>query len=104
MFSKKKRVTKDLFQAIIKQGKTLSSPLFVFRYIPQDKPQYAFVAPKGVAKKAVDRNYLRRKGYSALRSYPVKNYAGIFFYKKGTIKTPFKDIKQDIGLILEKLK
>ena len=89
MFPKKKRVTKELFQAIMKDGKIISSSLFVFRYIPQNNPQYAFVAPKSVAKQANKRNTLRRQGYSALRSYIPRHTAGIFFYKKTSLKPQF---------------
>jgi len=103
MLSKKKRVTKELFQTIMKVGGTLSGSFFVFRYIKQNNPQYAFVAPKKVAKRAVDRNKLRRQGYNALRSFKLKGYAGIFFYKKQTKAVSFKDIKEEVGLILSKL-
>jgi len=102
MFSKKKRVTKDLFQAIMKQGKILSGSLFVFRYIKQDNPQYAFIAPKSVAKQAVDRNRLRRLGYNGLRSCPINSHAGLFFYKKEAKNASFKEIKEDIKSILLK--
>ncbi len=104
MLPKNKRVNKELFRLIIKQGKTISSSIFLFRYIPQNKPQYAFVAPKSIAKKAVDRNYLRRQGYNALYLYPLKLYAGIFFYKKKVKEASFKEIKNEIKSILEKLR
>ncbi len=102
MFSKKKRVTKELFQAIMKQGRTLSGSLFVFRYIKQSNPAFAFVSPKSAFKQAVDRNRMRRIGYASLRSFPVSNSAGIFFYKKGTKKATSAEIKDDIRVILEK--
>jgi ribonuclease P protein component len=104
MFPKKKRVTKELFQAVMKKGDTLSSPFFVFRYIRQDEPHYAFVAPKSVAKKASDRNELRRRGYSALRSFPIEHGVGIFFYKKQAQKATFSQIKDDIKGILSRAK
>lgn len=102
MFSKKKRVTKELFQAIMKQGRTLPGSLFVFRYMKQDNPAFAFVAPKSVAKQAVERNRMRRVGYACLRSFPINTSAGIFFYKKGSNKATTLEIKQDIKGILEK--
>lgn len=102
MFSKKKRVTKELFQAIMKQGKILSGSLFVFRYIEQNNPQYAFVAPKSVAKQAVDRNRLRRLGFNGLKVLPINSCAGIFFYKKEAKTASFKEIKDDIKSILDR--
>jgi ribonuclease P protein component len=104
MFSKKKRVTKELFQIIMKKGATLQAPLFVFRYIPSDEPHYAFVAPKSVAKNAVDRNKLRRQGYASLKSYPLKQCSGIFFYKKQAKGSPYQEIKESVGCIVDKIR
>jgi ribonuclease P protein component len=104
MFPKKKRVTKELFQAVMKKGDTLSSPLFVFRYLKQENPQYAFIAPKSVAKQASDRNKLRRQGYNALKSFNIKHGIGLFFYKKPAKNATFTEIKADIQLILTKSK
>ena len=103
MLSKKKRVTKELFQTVLKSGNTLSGSFFIFRYIKQNTPQYTFVASKKIAKRAVDRNKLRRQGYNALNSFPLKNYLGVFFYKKHPKNVSFKDIKEDISFILSKL-
>lgn len=88
----------------MKNGKALSSPLFVLRYIRAKPPQYAFVAPKSVAKQAVLRNKLRRQGYNALGQNPkIPNVLGIFFYKKPTKVASFKEIKDDINTILTKI-
>ena len=86
MFPQKKRVNKELFGKIIKTGATLSGSFFVFRFFNNSKmAQYAFVAPKSVARKAVARNKLRRRGYNALKLFPLKNSQGIFFYRKKSI-------------------
>lgn len=104
MLPKRKRVTKELFQDIMKNGKMLSSPLFLLRYKAQKQPQYAIVAPKNVAKQAVLRNKLRRQGYNALAQNPkIPNILGVFFYKKQTKMPSFKDIKDNIDLILSKI-
>jgi len=103
MLPKRKRVTKEIFQDIIKTGRTLSSPLFVFRYIPNSTPRYAFVAPKSVAKQAIIRNKLRRQGYNILRKYKLKPYLGAFFYKKGSQNATIDDINKDINSILNKI-
>lgn len=109
MVPKKKRVTKDLFQSVMKTGKMLSSPLFVFRYLPtQDGPKkeirYAVVAPKSVAKKATDRNKLRRQGYNAIRTTPIQSGIGIFFYKKQAKNIDFSQIKDEIAMLVAKSK
>ena len=104
MISKKKRVTKDTFQTIMEKGNIVSGSFFVFRYIKQDTPQYAFVAPKKVAKGAVRRNSLRSAGYNILRLYNLKFNAGIFFYKKEALVSKPIEIKKDIDFILKKAK
>ena len=105
MLPKNKRITKELFQSILKTGRTLSSPLFLFRYmsIPGMDTKYAFVVPKSVSKQAVKRNKLRRQGYNTLRTLPLPLVSGIFFYKKGSEKTNLNEIKENVNTILKKI-
>ncbi|MEI7689219.1 MAG: ribonuclease P protein component [Candidatus Nomurabacteria bacterium] len=104
MLPKKKRVTKEIFQTIMEKGNIIPGSFFVFRYIKQDTPQYAFVAPKKIAKRAVKRNSLRRVGYNILRQYDLKFNAGIFFYKKEALVSNTTEFKKDIDFILKKAK
>jgi ribonuclease P protein component len=102
MLPKKKRVTKEVFQTIIKGGKTFSTPFFLFFYINTKNPQYAFVAPKKVFKTAVMRNKYRRIGYNVLNSIHIKQGSGVFFYKKAILTTKQPEIKENILFILKK--
>ncbi len=86
----------------MEKGNIVSGSLFLFRYIKQEIPQYAFVAPKKIAKGAVKRNSLRRAGYNILRPYNLKTNAGIFFYKKEALTSNPIEIRKDIDLILKK--
>lgn len=104
MLSKKKRVTKEIFQTIMDKGIIVSGSFFVLRYIKQDNPQYVFVAPKKIAKTAVKRNSLRRKGYNMLRLYKLMSNTGIFFYKKEALLATTIEIKKDLDFILKKAK
>ena len=104
MLSKKKRVTKEIFQTIMDKGIIVSGSFFVLRYLKQNTPQYVFVAPKKIAKGAVQRNSLRRIGYNILRLYDLKSNAGIFFYKKEAISTPVPELRKDLDFILKKAK
>jgi ribonuclease P protein component len=104
MLPKKKRVTKNTFNTIMDKGGIASGSFFVFRYMKQEEPQYAFVAPKKIAKTAVKRNFLRRRGYNILRFYKPISGCGIFFYKKEGLTASLEEIKNDIGLILKKTK
>ena len=104
MLSKKKRITKNTFQNIMDKGTIVHGSFFLLRYIKQDFPQYAIVVPKKIAKTAVKRNSLRRKGYNILRFYDLKSNAGIFFYKKEALGVSLLDIKKDIDFVLKKAK
>jgi ribonuclease P protein component len=102
MLPKKKRVTKNVFQSIIKERKTLSTTLFLFHFKKSDTPQYAFVAPKNIFKKAIERNKYRRIGYNILIKTPPINGSGIFVYKKPSYTANQKEIKEEIIFILNK--
>lgn len=102
MLSKNKRVTKNVFQSIIKERKTLSTTLFLFHFKNSNTPQYAFVAPKNIFKKAVERNKYRRIGYNVLIKNPPNNGSGIFVYKKPSYIANQKEIKEEIVYILKK--
>lgn len=103
MLPKKKRITKDIFQTIIRKGNIVSGSFFLFRYIKESNPRYVFVVSKKIAKTAVKRNSLRRRGYNILRQYNLKNCAGIFFYKKEALHVSLNELKKDIDFILEKI-
>lgn len=88
----------------MKNGSYINTSCFLFRYIPNETPQYAFVAPKNIAKKANTRNSLRRKGYNILKKYNLKPIAGIFFYKKGSNSAENTTLSSEIEQILSKTK
>ncbi len=107
MISKKHRVNKALFDQIFKGGSVVHSPIFMFKYLKnlENKGFYSFVVPKTVAKSAVKRNSLRRKGYNMLRNIGILGgVSGVFFYKKGTSGAQTQEIKESIELILKNIK
>jgi len=102
MLPKKKRVTKKVFDVLMKEGKTFSTQLFLFYFKSQDFPQYAFVAPKKSFKNAVKRNKFRRIGYNILRKLPINKGIGVFIYKKQALIAKNEEIEENIIYILEK--
>jgi len=88
----------------MKKGGIISGSFFILHYLKQNSPEYAFVVSKKIAKTAVKRNSLRRKGYNILRSYGLKSFAGIFFYKKEALTASPLEIKKDIDFLLKKAK
>jgi ribonuclease P protein component len=87
MLSRKNRADKKAVGGIFKEGKVLNSPSFAFRFIKTKGPEVriSFIVPKSVAKLAVKRNFLRRRGYNILRKY-IRNFpsglVGVFVFKK----------------------
>lgn len=106
MLSKQNRISKNDFNIIFKNGKTILSPIFVFKYQKnlENQGRFSFVVPKTVVKSAVKRNSLRRKGFNSLKNKGFPAISGIFIYKKGVDKdTPISEIRENIRIILEKI-
>jgi len=104
MLPKKKRINKKLFESVMKSPKVLQGSFFVFKYIKQTQPKYAFVVPKNICKIAVKRNKYRRIGFNILKNQDIKENFGIFFYKKEGLKTSKNNLENDIFSILNKIK
>lgn len=88
MLPKKNRADKNAVEKIFKEGKFINSPNLTFKFIlnsPGKAPRISFIAPKNIAKLAVKRNLLRRRGYAALKKY-LKDFpvglVGVFIFKK----------------------
>ena len=94
MLPKKNRVNTKEVDKIFKvcppngrEGKFLNSNNLTFKYLKNNsnKTKISFIAPKNIAKLAVKRNLLRRRGYVALKNYidqfPV-GLTGVFIFKK----------------------
>ncbi len=106
MLPKRRRVTKRLFDRVMKEGSVLHSPLFTLRFVKESPDMYshfAVVAPKSVAKSAHIRNSLRRKGYNACREIPIPlPCVGLLFFKKGSINAPQLQIVTELKLLFKK--
>lgn len=88
MLPKKNRVVTKEVDAIFKGGKFVVSPSLTFKYIlnPKGKDgKVSVIAPKNIAKLAVKRNLLRRRGYRALakhiNQFPL-GVIGVFVFKR----------------------
>jgi ribonuclease P protein component len=66
MLKKSERLTRQEFDRSFKLGKRLHSPLLQLIYHPSDTFHGSVVVSKKVAKRAVDRNKLRRRIYGVL--------------------------------------
>ena len=87
MLPKKNRVSTKEVEIIFQKGRFFNSLSLTFKYIKTDNKEVkiSFIAPKSVAKLAVKRNLLRRRGYNALEKYLNQFPAGtvgVFIFKK----------------------
>jgi len=107
MLSKKNRVNKKDIDLLFKKGNSVSSPILNFKFLLITNvifPRISFIAPKSLAKLAVKRNLLRRRGYDALKkhidSFPL-GLIGVFVFKK--YQDDILVIENEIKNILNKI-
>ncbi len=112
----KPRISRVLFEEVMKKGHTKGNTLVSVRFLTTNKEKgganqkeekpFAAVVSKKSYKKAVDRNKLKRRGRaifdSVSKNCPPGNY--ILFFKKGTLELPFSVIKNEVKTLFEKLK
>lgn len=114
MLPKTKRVKRALFQKVFSSGRTLHSTYLTARIVLTSPTplasgapsKFSFVVSKAVAKKAVDRNLLRRRGYSVISKLYNLFPAGlvvVFFYKKGADKLSYASLSKEIEDIFKKV-
>ncbi|MEK7219228.1 MAG: ribonuclease P protein component [Patescibacteria group bacterium] len=80
MLPKKRRLNKKEVDLVFKGGKSLISPHLTFKFLLSSisiPSRVSFIAPKNIAKLAVKRNLLRRRGYRALQKYINQFPAGL---------------------------
>lgn len=107
MLSKNRRISKTEFKTF-SRGKSFHSSIFsLFVYKKQEETlsQFSFICSKKVAKSAVKRNLLRRRGYNAVQKIIKDVKPGFYFvfnYKKEAVGATYKEINQEIDNLLQK--
>lgn len=107
MLPKKNRAVIKEVDRIFKEGIFLNSPNLTFKYFKNNNKvvKISFIAPKNIAKLAVKRNLLRRRGYSALgkhiADFPL-GITGAFVFRKyqddvSTLSNEIKNILSKIN-------
>ncbi len=106
MLNKKQRINGNLFKEIFKKGETKKSSHFICKFLKDEdikKTKFAVVVPKKQIKKAIWRNFLRRRIYNAIK-YSLKEntlpYSFIIFTKFGVSNLSFKEIKEEISVLI----
>ena len=106
MLSKKNRLTSREFKTFFSEGKKHHTPLFTVVYVPYDTFHTSVVVPKKVAKRAVDRNKMRRRVYGAVQqSTTQKNTTGVFIFlmKKEAFEVEYAVLKEAVSKLLNNI-
>ncbi len=115
MLPRKNRIPKSLFESVFKRTKAIQGRYFKLRFlIVKDLPtgqagnkqsQFSFITSKTVSKKAVQRNLLRRRGYSIIQKN-LKNIKtpllAFFLFNKEAVGATYKELEADIISLLNK--
>lgn len=113
MISKKNRNDRKAVAQIFKVGRTVGSLNLILKFFQtstKNPPRISFVAPKTVAKRAVDRNLLRRRGYAVMERHLNKlpdGFSGIFIFGKksmGIFGGHGKQTKDQLGSLQNEIK
>ncbi|HKZ34286.1 MAG TPA: ribonuclease P protein component [Patescibacteria group bacterium] len=93
----------DEIRAIRKEGKKITSPLFLFYYLPDPRKEQvtkrhvAIVVSTHISKQAVYRNRTKRKIKEAIREFSFfPGYVGVLVAKKDLRNTPQQDVVNEI--------
>lgn len=100
------RLKKDI-EAVIGRGRYFQGRVFTLKYLPSTKQNFRFSVVVGskVSKKAVIRNRIRRRVKSVVWQHvsTLPLFDVLFFAKKGSEKSNFLEIKEDVYFLLNQL-
>lgn len=109
MLPKSQKIPRSLFKNILNRKKCAFSTIFSLCFDkgkPSTPPRFSFVVSKKIAKQAVVRNKLRRRGYSFLQKNKKNiqpSFVVVFFLKKGAEKLSAPAFGAEITLLLKKI-
>ena len=104
MLPKNRRIPKENFSAILKEGKRYNSLILLLYVASIDKnhkelSRFSFSISKKICKKATDRNRYRRRGYSIIGNNIKRIKSGyfcFFSFKKESIGASFTILEKEI--------
>ncbi|NOY35507.1 MAG: ribonuclease P protein component [bacterium] len=107
MLPKKHRINKEMFKKVFPSGRSVHSGLISLKITKgeEENARFAFVVSAKTAKKAVDRNKLKRRArHIAAKLLPSfkRGVTVIFFFKKGSEKLDFKELEKEMANICKK--
>lgn len=110
MIATKYRIPRQEISYILSSGDSTTSKLFIIRFKKSSEKffRYRAIISKKLNPGAVNRNYLRRQIYEAIRLNSDKesgseNFDLILIPKKRILSAQFKEIMEDISHIIKKI-
>ncbi|MES2087936.1 MAG: ribonuclease P protein component [Patescibacteria group bacterium] len=107
MIPSNRKVGTRLFKDILEKGKSFHSESFSLRTVSlgSQPARFSVVVSKKIEKRAVQRNFMKRRMYALIRPYLSKAKSGlqaVFFLKKKIAKDPIEKLKTEIEAVFKK--
>jgi ribonuclease P protein component len=103
MLSRSQRLTIPLFQKVIDEGRLFHSPFFSAKMIKvPGESRFAIAVSKKLAKNATERNKIRRRVYSALRTLPLRGVHAILMPKAPVLTAPYAKVAEETKALFVK--
>jgi ribonuclease P protein component len=108
MLPKKNLLAKNLIEKVLRQGKSIRGRNISLKYlvIPGKPAAFAFIISSKVAKRAVDRNKLKRRGRAIVFKLLPQIKEGclsLIFFEKGSIKMSFPELMAEMTQLFKKV-
>ena len=105
MISKNRRIPRELFKPLLESRKYFNSAHFSLRIAKAETPRLTISVSKKVSKKAVVRNKIRRRVYSAVHNLMPELSDNLFLLiaKVGSENIKGQDLKDELVELLKKV-
>ena len=96
MISKEQRLDRGVFMEVLKRGRKVHTATYSLYYMPAPTFRAAVVVSKKIARRAVVRNHIRRRTYTALRSLEISQGYFLVLMKAPGIECSFFELVQSL--------
>ena len=106
MLPKRKRLSRQLIENVIRKGQATSSKHLTLKYLPfSGLSLFSFVVSIRVNKKATTRNLLKRRSRHIIRKHSQKikdGYAYVIIFKVASVSVPFQELETETISLFKK--